>query len=101
MKSLSIGQHFPHYESMELIFHHSRASNSKVNIPIWPKFKLRQDFMPVLVTCKLDEDPIKIEGTIDRTRSNMGFFWHSRAGINSHSRAGINSKVNSLFWPDF
>ena len=48
--------------------------------------------MPVLVTCKFDEDPIKIEGTIDQTRSNMGVFWHSRAG---------NSKVDSLFWPDF
>ena len=51
-------------------FHHSRASNSKANIPIWPKFELHGDFMPVLVTCKIDEDPIKIEGIIDRTRSN-------------------------------
>ena len=30
--------------------------------------------MAVLVTCKSDEDPIKIECTIDRTRSNMGVF---------------------------
>ena len=30
--------------------------------------------MAVLATCKFDEDPIKIEGTIDQTRSNMGFF---------------------------
>ena len=30
--------------------------------------------MPVLVTCKFDEDPIKFEGSIDRTRTNMGFF---------------------------
>ena len=30
--------------------------------------------MAVLATCKFDEDPIKIECTIDRTRSNMGFF---------------------------
>ena len=30
--------------------------------------------MAVSVTCMFDEDPIKIEGTIDRTRSNMGFF---------------------------
>ena len=28
--------------------------------------------MAVLVTCKFDEDPIKIECTIDRT--NVGFF---------------------------
>ena len=29
--------------------------------------------MAALVTCKFDEDPIKIEDTIDQTRSNMGF----------------------------
>ena len=29
--------------------------------------------MAVQATCKFDEDPTKIEGTIDRTRSNMGF----------------------------
>ena len=68
-----IGQHFP-VMSMAKHFCHSRASNSKVNIPVWPKFELRRDFMPVLVTCKFDEDPIKIEGTIDWSRSNMGFF---------------------------
>ena len=37
----------------EVIFHHSRASNSKLNIPIW----FCRDFMPVLVTSKFDEDP--------------------------------------------
>ena len=30
--------------------------------------------MATPVTCKFDEDLIKIDGTIDRTRSNMGFF---------------------------
>ena len=30
--------------------------------------------MAAPVTCIFDEDPIKIEGTIDRPRSNMGFF---------------------------
>ena len=30
--------------------------------------------MAAPVICTFDEDPIKIEGTIDRTRSNMGFF---------------------------
>ena len=29
--------------------------------------------MADLVTGKFDEDPIKIECTIDKTRSNMGF----------------------------
>ena len=35
------------------------ANNSKVNNPIRPKFKLVRAFMPVLVTCKFDKDPIK------------------------------------------
>ena len=30
--------------------------------------------MDVLATCKFGGDPIQIEGTIDHTRSNMGFF---------------------------
>ena len=37
-----------------------RASNSEVDSPIWPEFKLIQDFMAILVTCKIDEDPEKI-----------------------------------------
>ena len=37
-------------------FHRSRARNSKVTGQIRPKFELVRDFMPVLVTCKLDED---------------------------------------------
>ena len=55
-------------------FRHSRASNTNVIILIRPKFELIPEFMAVLATCKFIEDPIKIEGTIDRTRSNMGFF---------------------------
>ena len=52
----------------------SRASNSEVNSLILQKIEHIWEFMAALVTCKFDEDPIKIEGTIDRTRSNMGFF---------------------------
>ena len=43
------------------MFCHSRASNSKMNNPIWPKIKFAQDFMPVLITCNFEEDPIKNE----------------------------------------
>ena len=91
MKSLSIGQHFPLYKSKELICRYSRESNTKANIPIWPKFELRRDLIPVLVTSKFNEDPIKIEGTINWTRSNMGF---------RHSRAS-NSEMNSLILMEF
>ena len=40
----------------------SRAANSAVLGPIWPKFELVRDVMDVLVTCKYEEDPIKSEG---------------------------------------
>ena len=41
-------------------FCHSRASNSEVKYHIWPKFKLVQDFIDMLITCKFDQDWIKI-----------------------------------------
>ena len=37
----------------------SRAANSIVSGGIWPKFKLIQAFMHVLITCKYEKDPIK------------------------------------------
>ena len=36
----------------EKFFRRSRAANSVVSGPIWPKFELVRDFMHVLVTCK-------------------------------------------------
>ena len=48
--------------SMETAFSHgkffrrSRAANSVVSDPIWPKFELVLDFMHVLVTCKYKKD---------------------------------------------
>ena len=41
------------------VFRHPRASNSEVNIPIWPEFELVRDFMTVLVTCTFEDDSIK------------------------------------------
>ena len=43
-------------------FKRSKASNSVVGDVIWPKFKLIEAFMVVLVTCKNEEDPLKNEG---------------------------------------
>ena len=74
MKSLSIGQHFHYNKYVGANFLHSRASSTEVNSLIWPKFKLIREFMAVLATCKFDEDPIKIDGTIAWTGPNMGFF---------------------------
>ena len=45
--------------------------------------------MAVVVTCKFDENPIKIECTIYRTKVKYGLLQHSRAS---------NSDVNSLKW---
>ena len=36
-----------------------KTSNSIVSGPIWPKFELVPDFMPVLITCKYKKDRIK------------------------------------------
>ena len=49
------------------VFQHSRASNSKVNGPNWPKIQLIQDFMVALVNCKFEDDLLKNEGGILRT----------------------------------
>ena len=38
---------------------HSRAGNFKVNGQMWPEFKIIQDFMPVLVTRKFNDNPTK------------------------------------------
>ena len=39
----------------------SRAANYAVLGPIWPNFELVRDAMDVLVTCKYEEDPIKMK----------------------------------------
>ena len=51
-------QHFPILRLWE-IFRGSRAANTVLSGPIWPKFELVRDFMHVLVTCKYKKDLIK------------------------------------------
>ena len=58
MNELAWRHHFPIVSLWE-IFRRSRAANSIVSGPIWPKFKLVRDFMHVLVTCKYKKDRIK------------------------------------------
>ena len=79
-------------------FWHSRAINTEDNSLIWPKFELIREFMAVQATCKFDEDLIKTEGTINRTRSNIGFFsfqgqvtpkWKAWSGQNSNSSENL------------
>ena len=47
---------------IQLYFRRSRAANSVAGGGMWPKIKLVQNFMGVLVTCKNEEDPFKNEG---------------------------------------
>ena len=67
INELAWRHHFP-IISLREIFSRSRAANSIVSGPIWPKVKLR-DFMHVLVTCKYRKNQIKnkwekVNGTI-------------------------------------
>ena len=58
MNKLAWRHYFPIISLWEF-FRRSRAANSVVSSPIWPKFKLVRDFMHVLVTCKYKKDWIK------------------------------------------
>ena len=58
MNKLAWRHHFP-IVSLWDFFRRSRAANSVISGPIWPKFELVRDFMPVLVTCKYKKDRIK------------------------------------------
>ena len=45
---------FPIIRSIEVFLRHSRAANSVVGGPIWPKFELIHNIMHVLVTSKFE-----------------------------------------------
>ena len=51
---------FPIIRSMGVFLRRSRAANSVVGGPIWPKFELIHNIMHVLVTSKLEKDRINI-----------------------------------------
>ena len=58
--------------------------------------------MAAPVTGKFDEDPIKIEGTIDRTRSNKGFFaTQEQVTPKWMGRSGWNSNSSKILWPSW
>ena len=66
--------------------------NSKVKSAMWPNFQFVEYFLPILFICKFHKDWIKITWVMLRTKSNVDFFWHSRAS---------NSKVNTQILPEF
>ena len=76
-------------------FRRSKAANSVVSGWIWPKSKLIQAFMHVLVTCKYENDPIKNsqENAMTLFSPVYGiFFWCSRVA---------NSMVGGPIWRKF
>ena len=80
MNTLECSQDFSHYKSMG-IFPDAQ----------WPNFKVVQDVIVVLVTCKNEEDLNKNEG--DRVLTlYINFFRRARAD---------NSGVGGGIWPKF
>ena len=59
-------------------FLRTRAANSSGGI--WPKFKLIQAFMHVLITCKYEKDPIK------NSRKRRSFPHYKSIGIFSDAQ---------------
>ena len=62
INTLELSQDFSKYKSMG-IFPDAQGQVTAVHGRIWSNFKLSQDFIVVLVTCKNEEDPIKNAGT--------------------------------------
>ena len=73
---------------MGVFFRRSRADNSVVGGPIWPKFELVRDIMHILITYKFKMDLINS----DREKVATSIFRRSRAA---------NSAVSSGIWPKF
>ena len=73
-KNVLAGRHHFPIKSLWEIFRRSSAPSSEGSSPIWPKFELIQEFIPVLVTCNFDEDRIKTEGVSLETSFSTTFF---------------------------
>ena len=57
-----------------MLFQQSRWCNSKINVLIWPVFKLDHEFIHGHLICKFQEHPIKTEWVTLLTKSNRSFF---------------------------
>ena len=72
-----------------------KGRNSVVRGRIWPIFELICTLMVVLITCKIEEDPIKNEGA----RVLTTFLLLVYGDFSRCSRAG-NSVVLGSIWPN-
>ena len=82
----SMEKPFSHYKSMGNFFRRSRAANSIVSGPIWPKFELVPDFMHVLITCKykkvsVEKQPRKGGHHLPHYKSMGAFCCHGCQGF--------------------
>ena len=78
-------------------FRHLKASNCKVNSPIWPEFKLVRDFIQII--CKSHKDPNKTKTTTARTKSNLMFVDTHRQVISELLvRSNRNSNFSEILW---
>ena len=82
---------FSPYKSMGVFLRRSRAANSVVGGPIWPKFELIHNIMHVLGTSKFEKDRININGDYVMT----SIFRRSRAA-NSVVTGGMCPKFKLI-----
>ena len=82
---------FPIIRSIGVFLRRSRAANSVVGGPIWPKFELSHNIMHVLVTSKFEKDRINI----NRDYVMTSIFRCSRAA-NSVVSGGICPKFKLI-----
>ena len=82
---------FPIIRSIGVFLRRSRAANSVVGGPIWPKLELIHNIMPVLVTSKSEKDRINI----NRDNVMTSIFRRSRAA-NSVVSGGICPKFKLI-----
>ena len=85
--------------TLNIDFSQSRADNSAVKDRIWLKFELIQDIVVILVTCKNEEDPIKIEGARVATTQTIDFS-NTQGQITPQSEVGSgrNSNLSEMLW---
>ena len=87
MKALECSQDFSHYKSMG-IFPEAQGQLTPQSLV---RFELIQDVMDVLVTCKYEEDPIKMKA-LEWTQHYTAIFQTCKAD---------NSGVGVGIWPNF
>ena len=86
IKELECSQDFSHYKCMGDFYRCPRAANSTIFGPIWPNFKLSRDFMNVLITCKYEEDPIKMRA-LECSQHFPHYIHMGAIGCHGHQRS--------------